>query len=81
MKDGTFRLHLIKDMNMRKTIEHTIKLSDRFYGKYMEAINGKNILIVDDSITNGQTITEAYKIIAECYEPKSITILTLMSPL
>jgi hypothetical protein len=81
MKDGTFRLHLIKDMNMRKTIEHTIKLSDRFYGKYMEAINGKNILIVDDSVTNGQTITEAYKIIAECYEPKSITILTLMSPL
>ena len=81
MEDGNFRLHLIKDMNMRRTIEHTIKLSDKFYGEYMEAINGKNILIVDDSITNGQTITEAYKIIAECYEPKSITILTLMSPL
>lgn len=47
----------------------------------MEAINDKNILIIDDSITNGQTLREAYKIIAEGYEPKSITILTLMSPL
>lgn len=81
MKDGIFRIHLIEDIKMRKVIDHTIKIADQFYGKYLSAINGKDILIMDDSITTGQSLREAYQIIADCYEPKSITILTLMSPL
>ena len=81
MKDGIFRIHLIEDMKMRKVIDHTIKIADQFYGKYLSAINGKDILIMDDSITTGQSLREVYQIIADCYEPKSITILTLMSPL
>ena len=40
-----------------------------------------DIIIVDDSITLGNTIMESCKIISECYTPKSITILTLLSPL
>ena len=80
MEDGIFRLHLIKDIEMRKVIDRTIKLEDKFYGTYMSAINGKDILILDDSITTGQSLREVYQIIADCYEPKSITILTLMSP-
>lgn len=77
----TFQFHKIGDMEMRKVIEHTIKLSDEFYGKYIDAINGKNVLVIDDSLTHGNTIREACKIIANAYTPKSITVLTLFSPL
>ena len=80
MIDGVFRYHLIKDMEMRKAIDHTIKSEDKFYGKYMSAINGKDILIVDESAITAKSIREAYHIIADCYEPKSITVLTLLSP-
>ena len=66
---------------MRKVIEHTIKISDELYGKYIDAINDKNILIIDDSLTFGNTIREACKIITEAYTPRTITVLTLFSPL
>ena len=77
----TFRFHLIKDMEMRKVIEHTIKISDEFYGQYVDAINEKNILIIDDSIALGSTIKQACQIITDAYTPKSISVLTLFSPL
>lgn len=81
MKKGVFQFHLVQNLEMRKTIEHTIKLSDEFYGKYIDCINDKNVLIIDDSITFAQSLKESCKIIAECYTPKSITVLTLFSPL
>ena len=77
----TFRFHLVKDMDMRKVIERTIKLSDDVYGKYIDAINGKNILIIDDSLALGSTIKQACSIIRDAYTPKSISVLTLFSPL
>lgn len=76
-----FKFHCIDDMEMRSVIEHTIKLQDEYWGNYIDAFNGKDIIIVDDSITLGNTIIESCKIISECYTPKSITILTLLSPL
>lgn len=81
MKNDTFQFHKIADMEMRKVIEHTIKLSDNFYGKYIDAINDKHVLIIDDSLTLGQTIKESCRIISEAYTPKSISVLTLFSPL
>lgn len=80
MKD-VFIFHLVKDMEMRKVIEHTIKLADSFYGEYIDAINDKDVLIIDDSITLGNTIKEACTILTSVYTPKSINILTLFSPL
>ena len=77
----TSQFHKVDNIEMRKVIEHTIKLSDELHGKYIEAINDRNILIVDDSMTLGQTIKEACSIIANAYTPKSITVLTLFSPL
>lgn len=81
MKGGVFKFHEIKDMNMRKVIEHTVKRNDEYWGNYIDAFNGKDIIIVDDSITLGNTIKETCKIITDCYTPKSVTILTLLSPL
>ena len=77
----SFQFHKVSNMDMRKVIEHTVKLCDEYYGQYIDAINGKNVLIIDDSLTLGQTIREACKIITSSYTPKSITVLTLFSPL
>lgn len=81
MPYDTFQFHKVRDMEMRKVIEKTIKLSDEVFGEYVDAINGKNVLIIDDSMTLGQTIKEACKIISSAYTPKTITVLTLFSPL
>lgn len=81
MPGTAFRFHFIKDIQMRKVIEHTIKKNDKYWSNYIEAFNDKDLIIVDDSITLGNTIMETCKIVSECYTPKSITILTLMSPL
>ena len=76
-----FQFHKIADLEMRKVIENTIKLNDQYYGKYIDAINDKNVVIVDDSITLGQSLKESYNIIQTYYSPKSISVVTLFSPL
>ena len=46
---------------------------------YVDIINGKNILILDDIYSSGNTISQAVKSIKQNYEPKSITVVTLLS--
>lgn len=81
MSQNMFQFHKVEDMEMRGVIEKTIKISDEFYGDYVDAINGKNIVIVDDSLSLGNTIRESCRIIAEAYTPKSISVITIFSPL
>lgn len=80
-RDGTFSRHLIKDKNMRNVLLNTLKISPDRYAKDSKIINGQDILIIDDTISRGQTIKEACQIMLESYAPKSITVLTLMSRL
>jgi hypothetical protein len=49
--------------------------------EYDDKINDKDILIVDDTISTGSTISDITRDLLEIYQPKSITILTLFSPL
>ena len=44
-----------------------------------EKINGKNILILDDTISSGQTISLFTNEILDMYEPNKVTIITLFS--
>lgn len=76
-----FQFHMIYDIDMRKVIEHTISLNNKLYSKYIKAINDKNIILVDDSITLGQSLKEATSIIKDNFAPKSILVVTLFSPL
>jgi pyrimidine operon attenuation protein/uracil phosphoribosyltransferase len=48
---------------------------------YSTNINDKNVLIIDDSITKGQSIHNAIKAISNTYHPHSISILTMFSQL
>jgi hypoxanthine phosphoribosyltransferase len=43
-----------------------------------EDINGRDVWIIDDVIDSGLTLDEAYMIIADNYEPKSIKIAVLV---
>lgn len=80
-KGGYFTRHYIRDAKMRDVLNKTLKLSNDAVARYSKSIDGKDVLLIDDSISRGQTIKEACKILMENYEPKSITVLTLFSKL
>lgn len=80
-KEGSFSRHLVSDSKMRDALDFTFQVSKDSFAKYANQINGQNILIIDDTISRGQSIKDACKTITECYAPKSITVLTLLSKL
>lgn len=48
---------------------------------FSDAINGKNVLVIDDTVASGKTISDSADALLSMYEPKSITFLTLFSSL
>lgn len=80
-RNGSFSRHFIKDSEMRNVLDKTLKLSDDVFARFANKINGQDILIIDDTISRGQSIKEICSIIQESYAPKSITVLTLLSKL
>lgn len=78
-KDGEFARHLIRDPKMRNAIDFTLKYSKDRIAEYANKINGQDVLLIDDNISRGQTISEAVDILRTVYAPKSITVLTLLS--
>ena len=80
-RNGYFSRHLVKNKEMREVLDFTFKISDDMFAEFANKINGQDILIIDDTISRGQSIKEACQIIMESYAPKSITVLTLLSRL
>ena len=80
-RNGLFSRHLIKNKEMRDVLDFTLKLSKDRFAEFANKINGQDILIIDDTISRGQSIKQVCKIISESYAPKSITVLTLLSKL
>ena len=75
--DGTFAFHLVRDRETRNHIVRSM-VADK---NGAEQISGRDVLLIDDTMTTGQTIREACETLCETYSPKSITALTLFSPL
>lgn len=80
-RDGVFTRHLIDDSKMRNVLDKTLKNNDDLIAEDATKITDHDVLIVDDTISRGQTIKEAVKTIRSCYNPTSITVLTLFSKL
>lgn len=80
-RNGYFSRHLIKNNQMRDVLDSTLKLSDDRFAEFANKINDQDVLIIDDTISRGQSIKEACQIMLESYAPKSITVLTLLSKL
>lgn len=74
--NGVFAYHFIKDIDVRKHISNTMKLSP-----HAKNIDGENVIVIDDTMTQGKTLTEACQLLCGSYMPKSIVGLTLFSPL
>lgn len=80
MQTEYFQYHKLgRDMKMRMAIDMTMKVNEPRVAAYAGSINDKDILLIDDSIANGNSIRQAVKIISENFTPKSITVLTLFS--
>ena len=78
-RNHMFSRHLIKDPEMRDILMNTLKVSEELRDIHANKINGRDVLVIDDTISRGQTIMEACLLLDECYSPKSITVLTLFS--
>lgn len=78
---GKFTRHLIGDDHMRNVLDKTLKNNDDLIAEDAAKITDHDVLIIDDTISRGQTAREAVKTIQSCYNPKSITVLTLFSKL
>jgi len=66
------------DPKDRKYFKHTMKLNSDII-KYSEFINDKMVLILDDTISTGGTISEVCENILKTYTPKDLKIITLFS--
>ena len=91
--DGIFSYKMVRPPMYRKYIVNTLKLSDSKYAREMSSkMIGKNVLIIDDTVTFGRTLKNAVDLTASNIRklnrdvssiremsPKSISILTLMS--
>ena len=80
--DGYFKYHMIDNKSgLRKSIINTMEVDTQHSLLYRKNINDKNVLLVDDSITFGQSIKNAIHALAEVYKPKSVSVLTMFSSL
>lgn len=80
-RGGMFTRHLIYDSEMRDVLTDTLTLSKDRFAEDSKVINGRDILIIYDTVSRGQTIQNACKILTDAYAPNSITVLTLLSRL
>lgn len=74
--NGVFAYHFIKDVDIRKHISSTMKLSSN-----VKNIDGEDVIVLDDTMSQGKTVSEACQLLCGSYLPKSIVALTLFSPL
>ena len=79
--NGFFSFKYFKNLALRKYITKTMYGSDEDVIKYAPIINGKNVLILDDTIASGTSVSETCKDIINTFDPKNITIITLFSKL
>ena len=78
---GTYARHFVKDKMMRNLITQTMRLTteDDTVRKFACASEDKDVIIIGDSISMGDTLREMCTIILSQFNPKSITCLTLQS--
>lgn len=78
-RNGFFSRHFVRDGQMRDALDKTFKISNDVCADDANLINSQDVLIIDDTISRGQTIREICNIINDTFVPKSITVLTLFS--
>ena len=77
-----FKLHSLP-VQMRHVVSRTMQISKSFEFNFGDGgeIIGNDLLVIDDTVTKGHTLKEAYRLLTENFAPKSVTCLTLCSKL
>lgn len=80
--NGVFSYKYISTLAYRESIEKSlsIEFDDDLSMQYRNAINGKNVLVLDDTVESGKTLSDSAEAIRSMFDPLSITFLTLFSP-
>lgn len=81
--DGIFSYKYFYKTKYRNAIIQSLKIKNYEHCElnYADYINGKDIMIFDDTITSGNTISDSAKAITDMFAPKTITYVTLFSGL
>lgn len=81
--NGIFSYKYLQKAVYRDIIMQSMKIKDYPHCElnHADKINDKDILVFDDTITTGKTISDSGKAIKEMFSPKSITYVTLFSAL
>ena len=79
---GLFSYHFIENTDLRNHIGKSMKIgSDYVSADYYKHINGSHVLLLDDTISRGASLSEAATEICNNFLPKTVTALTLFSTL
>ncbi len=83
LKRFPFQIKYITPPRLRKYFAKMYELNptDAENIKMAERVNGKDVLVIDDTITSGASLSQYIDFIKLHFTPKSITVLTLFSPL
>lgn len=80
--NGAFSYHLVTNSEIRNHLSLSMKLSKTpSIAHECKFINDCNVILLDDSISRGTSLKEAYSLLVQCYHPTNITGLTLFSSL
>lgn len=79
--NGIFSYKCLQVAKYRDAIIQSMKvnMSPSSDLNYADSINNKDVLVFDDTITTGKTISDSGNAIKEMFSPKSITFVTLFS--
>ncbi len=80
--DGIFSYKYLP-LYLRPIISNSMSVKEDILNdeKINEFINDKKVLIIDDTVTSGKTISDSADALKSVFAPKEITFLTLFSPL
>ena len=67
-----YRKYVIQSMYISNEVKSNLELAN--------VINGKRVIVLDDTVTSGKTISASAEALMETFDPKDITFLTLFSP-
>lgn len=78
---GMYARHFVKDAEMRDVLTRTMTVTadNDYIKRFVESVNGKPVLIIDDTISRGHSLKEVCEIILSEANPSMVTCLTLMS--
>lgn len=68
-----------KEIRPKELLKYVKYISQKDGADIRSLVDGKNVLILDDIVSSGQTISQCAKNVLSNFVPKSLTVITLLS--